>query len=155
MGWIVFVVTCIVFVIAIIVSDLIVWVIFAFLLLLTGALWLADSDGLWISKNMHKKGYPYFFPPLKKIFQGRNTNHTITTQSKSTKNSRFQNKAPFPKQVSYTHPTTESPMPTAVDVTCPKCGAPMVVAYGRYGRFYGCSKFPQCHGSRSVENALK
>lgn len=30
---------------------------------------------------------------------------------------------------------------------CPLCGAPMVIRRSRFGKlFYGCSKFPKCHG---------
>ena len=32
------------------------------------------------------------------------------------------------------------------DKTCPKCGAPMVLKLGRYGKFYSCSRFPECNG---------
>ena len=32
------------------------------------------------------------------------------------------------------------------DKTCPKCGAPMVLKLGRYGKFYSCSRFPECDG---------
>ncbi len=31
---------------------------------------------------------------------------------------------------------------------CPKCGAPMVLRTGKNGKFYGCSKFPSCKGTR-------
>lgn len=31
---------------------------------------------------------------------------------------------------------------------CPKCGSKMVLRSGRYGKFYGCSKFPYCRGTR-------
>lgn len=34
-------------------------------------------------------------------------------------------------------------------ITCPRCGAKMVLRNGRYGRFYGCSRFPQCRGTRN------
>ena len=34
------------------------------------------------------------------------------------------------------------------DRTCPKCGSSMVLRNGRYGKFYGCSKFPYCRGTR-------
>jgi len=34
--------------------------------------------------------------------------------------------------------------------TCPKCGAKMILRKGRYGKFYGCSKFPYCRGTRQV-----
>jgi len=32
--------------------------------------------------------------------------------------------------------------------TCPECGARMVIREGPYGKFYGCSKFPYCRGTR-------
>jgi hypothetical protein len=39
---------------------------------------------------------------------------------------------------------------------CPECGAPMVLRVARRGefqgkRFYGCSNFPACRGTRSLE----
>jgi len=33
---------------------------------------------------------------------------------------------------------------------CPKCGSPMVLRNGIYGLFYGCSKYPNCKGTRNV-----
>lgn len=37
-------------------------------------------------------------------------------------------------------------------VLCPECQSPMVARQGQNARkpFYGCSRFPQCRGSRSV-----
>ncbi len=32
--------------------------------------------------------------------------------------------------------------------TCPKCGAPMVVKRGRFGRFLACSRYPECKTSK-------
>ena len=32
---------------------------------------------------------------------------------------------------------------------CPECGAEMVLKNGKYGEFFGCSKFPKCNGSLS------
>jgi DNA helicase-4 len=39
---------------------------------------------------------------------------------------------------------------TGSDATpkCPKCGAPMVLRTSKYGKFYGCSKYPRCEGKR-------
>ena len=37
-------------------------------------------------------------------------------------------------------------------VACPKCGKTMVKRYGRYGSFYGCSNFPNCRGTRSLNH---
>ena len=31
---------------------------------------------------------------------------------------------------------------------CPKCGAEMVLRTSRYGKFYGCSRYPSCTGKR-------
>ncbi|MFH1614492.1 MAG: AAA domain-containing protein [Planctomycetota bacterium] len=33
--------------------------------------------------------------------------------------------------------------------SCPKCGSPMVLRNGRYGPFFGCSKYPYCRGTRN------
>jgi DNA topoisomerase-1 len=33
---------------------------------------------------------------------------------------------------------------------CPKCGAPLVTRYGRFGKFIGCSNFPECRYSRQI-----
>ena len=37
------------------------------------------------------------------------------------------------------------------DKVCPKCGAPLIERLGRFGRFYACSKFPECKHTESVE----
>ncbi|OGR44161.1 MAG: hypothetical protein A2X35_13275 [Elusimicrobia bacterium GWA2_61_42] len=37
---------------------------------------------------------------------------------------------------------------SATDRVCPKCGARMILRRGRFGRFYGCSKYPFCKGTR-------
>ena len=34
---------------------------------------------------------------------------------------------------------------------CPKCGAPLLIRLGRYGKFYACSKFPKCRHTESLE----
>ena len=36
----------------------------------------------------------------------------------------------------------------ATGVLCPRCRSPMVLRSGRYGKFYGCSRFPRCKGTR-------
>jgi very-short-patch-repair endonuclease/predicted RNA-binding Zn-ribbon protein involved in translation (DUF1610 family)/phage FluMu protein Com len=33
-------------------------------------------------------------------------------------------------------------------IKCPNCGSDMILRHGRYGEFYGCSKFPYCRGTR-------
>jgi DNA topoisomerase-1 len=32
----------------------------------------------------------------------------------------------------------------ATDEVCPKCGKPMVVKFGRFGKFLACSGYPEC-----------
>ena len=34
---------------------------------------------------------------------------------------------------------------------CPECGAPMVIRWGRRGRFLACTRFPECRGTSSLE----
>ena len=33
------------------------------------------------------------------------------------------------------------------DLNCGECEAPMVLRDSRYGKFYGCSRFPRCRGT--------
>lgn len=33
---------------------------------------------------------------------------------------------------------------------CDICGAPMVVKMGRYGKFYACSRFPECRNTKAI-----
>ena len=40
--------------------------------------------------------------------------------------------------------------PEKTDVVCTKCGAPMVIREGRYGKFLGCSAFPNCNNIMSL-----
>ena len=34
---------------------------------------------------------------------------------------------------------------------CPKCGAPLLIRLGKFGRFYACSRFPKCKYTESLE----
>lgn len=40
------------------------------------------------------------------------------------------------------------------DLVCDKCGKPMVVKYGRYGRFIACSGYPDCKNIVKVVNKI-
>lgn len=51
-------------------------------------------------------------------------------------------------QRTYT-PATRAPVVLS-DKTCPRCSARMILRNGRRGKFYGCSKFPYCRGTRPV-----
>ncbi len=45
----------------------------------------------------------------------------------------------------------KSDLTQKTDKICPKCGAPLIERLGRFGRFYACSKFPECKHTESVE----
>lgn len=36
---------------------------------------------------------------------------------------------------------------------CPKCRAPMVEREGKFGRFHACTRYPDCRGTRPIEEA--
>lgn len=48
--------------------------------------------------------------------------------------------------IEYQHAPALQPKDRGLDArpTCPKCGVPMVVRSGPYGKFYGCPNFPRC-----------
>ena len=39
----------------------------------------------------------------------------------------------------------------ATDEICPKCGQPMVVKFGRFGKFIACSGYPDCKFTKSFQ----
>jgi len=43
----------------------------------------------------------------------------------------------------------------ATDESCEKCGKPMVVKWGRRGRFLSCSDFPTCKNAKSISTGVK
>jgi ssDNA-binding Zn-finger/Zn-ribbon topoisomerase 1 len=45
-------------------------------------------------------------------------------------------------------PPQPPPAQQAAAPVCPKCGAPMKVKTGKYGKFWSCTRFPDCRGSR-------
>ncbi len=59
---------------------------------------------------------------------------------------------PFSKEVS----TAESEVAKIemkdelAGIDCDICGAPMVVKMGRYGKFYACSRFPECRNTKAI-----
>lgn len=36
------------------------------------------------------------------------------------------------------------------DITCEKCGKPMVIKHGRFGNFLGCSGYPECKNTMTI-----
>jgi DNA topoisomerase-1 len=41
------------------------------------------------------------------------------------------------------------------DESCDKCGKPMVIKWGRKGKFLSCSGFPECKNSKSITSGVK
>lgn len=37
---------------------------------------------------------------------------------------------------------------------CELCGHPMVIKLGRYGKFYACSNFPECHNTKAITTEI-
>jgi DNA topoisomerase-1 len=44
------------------------------------------------------------------------------------------------------------PKDIPTDITCEKCGLPMVVRWGRHGRFLACTGFPQCKNTKPYQS---
>lgn len=42
----------------------------------------------------------------------------------------------------------------ATDEICEKCGKPMVIKFGRFGRFMACSGFPECKNTKTIKKEL-
>lgn len=40
---------------------------------------------------------------------------------------------------------------TQTEKKCPKCGSPLLIKLGRFGKFYACSAFPKCKYTESLE----
>ncbi len=59
---------------------------------------------------------------------------------------------PFIKEVKNAEETIEKIQikdePAGFD--CDLCGHPMVIKLGRYGKFYACSNFPECHNTKAI-----
>ncbi len=58
---------------------------------------------------------------------------------------------------------TTQPLPKPAEATpvveehirCPECGAPMVRRQSKYGTFYGCSRYPDCTGTRPMSSGVR
>jgi DNA topoisomerase-1 len=42
----------------------------------------------------------------------------------------------------------------AIDVKCSECGHPMVIKQGRFGRFLGCSNYPECKNTMAINTGV-
>ena len=61
--------------------------------------------------------------------------------------------SPFKHQIDETEANVSRQDVTheALDETCPKCGKPLSIRLGRRGRFIGCTGFPECDYTRSLD----
>ncbi len=61
---------------------------------------------------------------------------------------------PFREELAYALENIEKTR-EYVDRTCPKCGRPMMVKWGRNGKFLSCSGFPKCKYSEAFLTGIK
>lgn len=61
---------------------------------------------------------------------------------------------PFNKDLTAASEAKDSAKPKDVETgeKCEKCGSPMVIRWGRHGRFMACSGYPKCKNTRPLEN---
>ncbi|MCR4322503.1 MAG: type I DNA topoisomerase, partial [Candidatus Azambacteria bacterium] len=45
-------------------------------------------------------------------------------------------------------------MEEKTDELCEKCGGPMVIKMGRFGKFLACSKFPECKNTKTIRKTI-
>lgn len=48
------------------------------------------------------------------------------------------------------HMTNIKALEEKTDETCEKCGSPMVIKWGRHGKFMACSGYPECKNTREI-----
>ena len=65
--------------------------------------------------------------------------------------------APFQASVTQAQEAMESIKKQVVqtDETCPQCQRPMVIKWGRHGKFISCSGFPECKFAKSITTGVK
>ncbi|MFA5062699.1 MAG: type I DNA topoisomerase [Candidatus Omnitrophota bacterium] len=62
--------------------------------------------------------------------------------------------APFKVSVDFAQANIKKEVITT-DQICDKCGKPMIVKWGRKGKFLSCSAFPECKNSKSITTGVK
>ena len=62
---------------------------------------------------------------------------------------------PFNKNLEQKYQEVEKqpPIIEKTDEICEKCGKPMIIRYGRFGKFMACSGFPECRNTRTLKAA--
>jgi len=62
--------------------------------------------------------------------------------------------APFKASLDFAQANIKKEVITT-DESCAKCGKPMIVKWGRRGKFLSCSDFPACKNSKSITSGVK
>ena len=62
--------------------------------------------------------------------------------------------APFKNSLDFAQDNVKKEVITT-DQVCEKCGKPMIVKWGRRGKFLSCSGFPECKFSKSITSGVK
>lgn len=64
---------------------------------------------------------------------------------------------PFKSDLSEAVKTTEKIKPKDIptETLCEKCGLPMVIRWGRHGRFLACSGFPKCKNTKPLPESIE
>jgi len=62
--------------------------------------------------------------------------------------------APFKKDLDFAQANIKKEVITT-DEVCDKCGKPMIIKWGRKGKFLSCSDFPACKNSKSITSGVK
>ncbi|MCM8789490.1 MAG: type I DNA topoisomerase [Candidatus Omnitrophica bacterium] len=62
--------------------------------------------------------------------------------------------APFKESLDFAQKNIKKEVITTSEI-CDKCGLPMVIKWGRRGKFLSCSGFPKCKNSKSITTGVK
>jgi DNA topoisomerase-1 len=62
--------------------------------------------------------------------------------------------APFKESLDFAQSNIKKEVITT-DEICDKCGRPMIIKWGRRGKFLSCSGFPECKNSKSITSGVK
>jgi len=62
--------------------------------------------------------------------------------------------APFKESLDFAQANIKKEV-IATDEVCDKCGKPMIIKWGRRGKFLSCSDFPKCKNSKSITSGVK
>lgn len=49
------------------------------------------------------------------------------------------------------HSERQNNLHNTSQISCDRCGASMILRSGKYGKFYGCSRYPNCRGTKSIK----